>query len=114
MASLACWLCNDMTCALKKGLFDVKNKGSRKTHFGNIAVIKGVLDHQPLQHLDGDLTDLSGLLKSPAHFPQQQSHQEVVPAKVVGERVIQLQVCRCSSRSSRRNQSAQTTNSKRR
>lgn len=62
----------------------------RKTHFGNIAVIKCMFDHQPLQHLDGDLTDLSGLLKSPAHFPKQQTHQEVVSAEVISERIIQL------------------------
>lgn len=86
----------------------MKNKGSHKTHFGNIAVIKGMLDHQPLQHLDGDLTDLSGLLKSPTHFPQQESHQEVVSAEVVSERIIQLEIW--SNR--RRYQSGETTSSK--
>lgn len=86
----------------------MKNKGSHKTHFGNIAVIKRMFDHQPLQHLDGDLMDLSGLLKSPTHFPQQQPHQEVVSAEVVSERIIQLEICS----SSRRYQSAETTNSK--
>lgn len=49
-----------------------------------------MFDHQPLQHLDGDLTDLSGLLKSPAHFPEQQAHQEVVSAEVISEGIIQL------------------------
>lgn len=67
-----------------------------------------MFDHQPLQHLDGNLTDLSGLLKSPTHFPQQQPHQEVVSAEVVSERIIQLEICS----SSRRYQSAETTNSK--
>lgn len=61
-----------------------------KTHFGNVAVIKCMLDHQPLQHLDGNLTDLSGLPKSPAHFPKQESHQEVLLTEVVSERIIQL------------------------
>lgn len=53
-----------------------------------------MLDHQALQHLDGDLTDLPELLQGCVHLPQQQPHQEVVLAEVVGQRVIQLEVCR--------------------
>lgn len=63
-------------------------------YFGGVAVVEGVLDHQALQHLDGDLTDLPELLQGCVHLPEQQPHQEVVPAEVVRERVIQLEVCR--------------------
>lgn len=63
------------------------------THFGSVAVVKRVLDHQPLEHLDGDLTDLSELLKGPAHFSHQQPHQEVVSAEVISQRVVQLKIC---------------------
>lgn len=63
------------------------------THFRSIAVVKRVFDHQPLEHLDGNLTDLSELLKSPAHLPHQQPHQEVVSTEVVGQRIVQLKIC---------------------
>lgn len=62
------------------------------THFGSVAVVERVFYHQPLEHLDGDLTDLSELLKSPAHLPQQQAHQEVVPTEVVRQRIVQLKI----------------------
>lgn len=52
-----------------------------------------MFDHQPLEHLDGDLTDLSELLKSPAHLPHQQPHQEVVSTEVISQRVVQLKIC---------------------
>lgn len=67
-------------------------EGSR-THFRSIAVVKRVFDHQPLEHLDGDLTDLSELLKSAAHLPHQQPHQEVVSTEVIRQRVVQLKIC---------------------
>lgn len=53
-----------------------------------------MLDHQALQHLDGDLTDLPELLQGCVHLPEQQPHQEVVLAEVVSQRVVQLEVCR--------------------
>ena len=66
---------------------------SRLTHFGSISVVERVFDHQSLQHLDGDLTDLSELLKSPAHLPEQQPNQEVVPTEVVSQRIVELEIC---------------------
>lgn len=65
---------------------------SCRTHFRSIAVVKRVFDHQPLEHLDGDLTDLSELLKGAAHLPHQQTHQEVVSTEVVSQRVVQLKI----------------------
>lgn len=69
------------------------------THFGSVAVVKRVFDHQPLEHLDGDLTDLSELLKSPTHFSHQQPHQEVVSAEVISQRVVQLKICSSGNQS---------------
>lgn len=66
---------------------------SSRTHFRSIALVKRVFDHQPLEHLDGDLTDLSELLKSTAHLPQQQPHQEVVSTEVVSQGIVQLEIC---------------------
>ncbi len=63
------------------------------THFRSVAVVKRVLDHQPLEHLDGDLTYLPELLKSSANLPQQQPHQEVVSTEVISQRVVQLKIC---------------------
>lgn len=63
------------------------------THFGGVAVVERVLDHQALEHLDGDVADLSELLQGTAHLPHQQPHQEVVAAEVVGQGVVQLKVC---------------------
>lgn len=62
------------------------------TYFGRVAVIKCVLYHQTLQHLDGILTDLPELLQSCINFPEQQPHQEVVLAEVICQRVVQLEV----------------------
>lgn len=76
---------------------------SCRTHFGSVAVVKRVFDHQPLEHLDGDLTDLSELLKSPTHLPHQQPHQEVVSTEVIGQRIVQLKIC------SSRDQSTEVT-----
>lgn len=64
------------------------------THFGGVAVVKRVLDHQPLEHLDGDVADLSELLEGAAHLPHEEPHQEVVTAEVIGQGVVQLKVCR--------------------
>lgn len=55
------------------------------THFGGIAIIKCVFDHQPLQHLDGDLLNFSDLPQGAAHLPQQQTHQEVVSTEVISQ-----------------------------
>lgn len=66
--------------------------GGGGPHLGGVAVVEGVLHHQALQHLDGDLANLPKLLQSPAHLAQQQTDQEVVAAEVVGQRVVQLQV----------------------
>lgn len=60
------------------------------THFGGVAVVERVLDHQALEHLDGDVAHLSELLEGSAHLPHQQPHQEVVAAEVVGQGVVQL------------------------
>lgn len=78
------------------------NKASRGAYFGGVAVVEGVLDHQGLQHLDGDLTDLPELLQGCVHLPEQQPHQEVVPAEVVRQRVIQLEVCQETKRKMKR------------
>lgn len=80
---------------------------SGKTHFRSIAVVERVFDHQSLEHLDGNLTDLSELLKSPAHLSQQQPHQEVVSTEVITQRIVQLKICS-------RHQSTQMTLSQRR
>lgn len=61
-------------------------------YLGGVAFVKGVLDHQVLEHVDGYLTDLSKLLQGPAHLPQQQPNQEVVLTEVVCQRVVQLEV----------------------
>lgn len=66
---------------------------SCRTYFGSIAVIKRVFDHQSLEHLDGNLTNLSGLLKCTTHLPEQQSHQEVVSTEVISQQVVQLEIC---------------------
>lgn len=71
----------------------VKVLQSSRTHFRSIAVVKCVFDHQPLEHLNGDLTDLSELLKGAAHLPHQQPHQEVVSTEVICQRVVQLKIC---------------------
>lgn len=63
------------------------------SNLGGIAVIKAVFHHQTLQNIYGDLLDLSKLLHGPAHFPHQEPNQEVIPAEVVGQRVVKLQVC---------------------
>lgn len=42
-----------------------------------------MFDHQTLQHVDGDLTDLPELLQSHVDLPEQEAHQEVVLAEVV-------------------------------
>lgn len=52
-----------------------------------------MFNHQTLQDVYGDLLDLSKLLHGPAHLPQQEPDQEVIPAEVVGQRVVELQVC---------------------
>lgn len=95
MASRACWLCKTGG-AVSTVSWDATqtNQESRRSYFGGVAVVEGVLDHQALQHLDGDLTDLPELLQGCVHLPEQQPHQEVVLAEVVGQRVIQLEVCR--------------------
>ena len=72
---------------------DSKAVKSYRTHFRSIAVVERVFDHQSLEHLDGDLTDLSELLKSAAHLPQQQPHQEVVSTEVISQRIVQLKIC---------------------
>lgn len=61
-------------------------------YFGTVAVIKCVLYHQILQHLDGYLTDLPELLQSCADLPEQHPDQEVVLTEVICQRVIQLEV----------------------
>lgn len=53
-----------------------------------------MLHHEALQYLDGNLTDLPELLQSGTDLPEQQPDQEVVLAEVIGQRVIQLEVCR--------------------
>lgn len=63
------------------------------TYLSSVTVVERVFDHQPFEHLDGNLTDVPLLLESPTHLPQQQAHQEVVSAEVVSQRVIQLQIC---------------------
>lgn len=52
-----------------------------------------MLDHEVLQHLDGDLPDLSELLQTPTHLSQQKPDQEVVFTEVVCQRVILLEIC---------------------
>lgn len=61
-------------------------------YFGDVAVIKCVLYHQTLQHLDGYLTNLPELLQSCTDLPEQQPNQEVVLTEVICQRVIQLEV----------------------
>ena len=61
-------------------------------YLGSVALVKGVLDHQVLEHVDGYLTDLPELLQGPANLPQQQPNQEVVLTEVVCQRVVQLEV----------------------
>lgn len=51
-----------------------------------------MFDHQALQNVYGDLLDLSKLLHGSAHLPQQEPDQEVIPAEVIGQRVVELQV----------------------
>lgn len=94
MASRACWLCKTggAVSTVSRDATQT-NKESSRSYFGGVAVVEGVLDHQALQHLDGDLTDLPELLQGCVHLPEQQPHQEVVLAEVVGQRVIQLEVC---------------------
>lgn len=62
------------------------------SYLGGVAVIKCVLHHQVLQHLDGDLTSLPELLQRCVDLPEQQPDQEVVLTEVICQRVIQLQV----------------------
>lgn len=52
-----------------------------------------MFDHQTLQNAYGDLLDLSKLLHSSANLPQQEPDQEMIPAEVIGQRVVKLQVC---------------------
>ncbi len=61
-------------------------------YFGGVAIIKRVLYHQALQHVDGNLTNLPELLQSCIDLPEQQPDQEVVLTEVVCQRVIQLEV----------------------
>lgn len=63
-----------------------------QTHFSSIAVVKRVFDHQGFENLNGDLPDLSILLKSTPNLPQQQAHQEVVSTEVISQRVVQLEI----------------------
>lgn len=48
---------------------------------------------KPLEHLDGNLSDLLVLLKRRAHLPLQQAHQKVVSTEVVSQGVVQLEIC---------------------
>ena len=66
--------------------------GRGEPHLVGVAVVEGVLDHQVLEHVDGDPPDLPELLQGPAHLPEQQPHQEVVPAEVLRQGVVQLEV----------------------
>lgn len=95
VASRACWLCKTGG-AVSRVFCHVThaNTESGEAYLGGVALVEGVLDHQAFQHLDGDLTDLPELLQGCVHLPEQQPHQEVVLAEVVGQRVIQLEVCR--------------------
>lgn len=52
-----------------------------------------MFDHQPFEDLDGDVADFSVLLERRSHLPQEQAHQEVVPAEVIGQGVVQLEIC---------------------
>lgn len=52
-----------------------------------------MFDHQGLQNVYGNLLDLSKLLHGSAHLPQEEPDQEVIPAEVIGQRVVELQVC---------------------
>lgn len=52
-------------------------------YFRGVAVIKRVLYHQTLQHLDGILTNLPELLQSCTDLPEQHPDQEVVLAEVI-------------------------------
>lgn len=61
-------------------------------YLGGVALVKSVLDHQVLEHVDGYLTDLPELLQGPANLPQEQPNQEVVLTEVVCQRVVQLEV----------------------
>lgn len=51
-----------------------------------------MFDHQALQNAYGNLLDLSKLLHGPAHLPQQEPDQKVIPAEVIGQGVVELQV----------------------
>lgn len=57
-----------------------------------VAVVKCVLHHQVLQHLDGYLTNLPELLQGRTDLPEQQPDQEVILTEVICQRVIQLEV----------------------
>lgn len=62
------------------------------TYFWTVAVIKCVLYHQILQHLDGYLTNVPELLQSCTDLPEQHPNQEVVLTEVICQRVIKLEV----------------------
>lgn len=61
-----------------------------------VAVIRGVFNQEVLQHADGQLPDLGPLLQGLGHLPQEQAHQKVVAAVVLGEAELQALLC-CST-----------------
>lgn len=72
---------------------NARNKCVRgSAYFGTVAVVKRVLYHQILEHLDGYLTDLPELLQSCADLSEQHPDQEVVLTEVICQWVVQLEV----------------------
>ena len=59
-----------------------------------VAVVGRVLDQQVLEGCHGDLPHLGAvlLLQGARHLAQQQAHQEVVPAVVLGQAALQVLV----------------------
>lgn len=101
VANLACWLWKQINLSaefLKITHTHIRYWSEEETdeegiaYFGDVAVIKCVLYHQTLQHLDGYLTNLPELLQSCTDLPEQQPNQEVVLTEVICQRVIQLEV----------------------
>lgn len=52
-----------------------------------------MFDEQVLQNAHGQLSDLGPLLQGLGHLSEQQTHQEVVPAVLLGEAELQTLFC---------------------
>lgn len=64
---------------------------------GGVAVVHGVLDQQVLQSADSQLPHIRTLLQGFGHFPQQQTHQEVISAVFLSQAKLQALLC-CKAR----------------